>query len=116
MMSKDDAEELVTMMGSANPASIFLMQQLGAHTIPELIRVASPVYVKFGLRNAPDIHPIGMHMEVNAIARTRQRVRRAQLGAEMIRRYAPTLIQSNPGAPGLGVPAPQVLAGSERTE
>src|SRR5581483_10723523 len=25
------------------------------HEIPELIRVASPVYVKFGLRNAPDV-------------------------------------------------------------
>ena len=29
------------------------------HEIPELIRVASPVYVKFGLRNAPDVYPAG---------------------------------------------------------
>src|SRR5204863_347721 len=27
------------------------------HEIPELIRVAAPVYVKFGLRNAPDVYP-----------------------------------------------------------
>jgi hypothetical protein len=27
------------------------------HEIPELIRIAAPVYVKFGLRNAPDVYP-----------------------------------------------------------
>ncbi len=31
------------------------------HEIPELIRVAAPVYVKFGLRNAPDVYPAGTH-------------------------------------------------------
>ena len=29
------------------------------HEIPELIRVAAPVYIKFGLRNAPDVYPAG---------------------------------------------------------
>jgi hypothetical protein len=29
------------------------------HEIPELIRVAAPIYVKFGLRGAPDIYPSG---------------------------------------------------------
>ena len=28
----------------------------------ELIRVAAPVYIKFGLRNAPGIYPVGRHL------------------------------------------------------
>ena len=45
------------------------------YELPELIRVASPVYVKFGLRNAPNLYPYGTHLEQTAIAlesRTRQ--------------------------------------------
>jgi hypothetical protein len=75
------------------------------YEIPELIRVGAPVYVKFGLRNAPNIYPSGGHLEATAIALTRERVRRAKLGAEMIRRYAPDLIASSLGAAGLGIPA-----------
>ncbi|HEX9245576.1 MAG TPA: U32 family peptidase [bacterium] len=83
------------------------------YEIPELIRVASPVYVKFGLRNAPNIYPSGTHLESTAIALTRERVRRAKLGVEMVRRYAPTLVASPCGAAGLGIPvAPKVAARS----
>ncbi len=49
------------------------------YEIPELIRVAAPVYLKFGLRNSPDIYPCGTHIETTAIALSRERVRRAQL-------------------------------------
>jgi hypothetical protein len=49
------------------------------YEIPELIRVAAPVYLKFGLRNSPDIYPCGAHIEPTAIALSRERVRRAQL-------------------------------------
>ena len=28
---------------------------------PDLIRLAAPIYVKLGLRNAPDIYPYGRH-------------------------------------------------------
>jgi hypothetical protein len=75
------------------------------YEIPELIRVASPVYIKFGLRNAPNIYPSGTHLEATAVALTRERVRRARLGMDMIRRYAPELVASRPGAAGLGIPA-----------
>jgi Peptidase family U32 len=78
--------------------------------IPELIRVAAPVYVKFGLRNAPNIYPSGTHLEGTAVALTRERVRRAALGAAMIRRYAPELIASPVGAPGLGIPVAAATA------
>jgi hypothetical protein len=74
------------------------------HEIPELIRVAAPVYVKFGLRNAPDIYPSGTHLEATAVALSRERVRRARLGLELLERsgYEPRC--SEVGAPGLAVP------------
>ncbi len=61
---------------------------------PELIRVAAPIYLKYGLRNSPDIYPCGSHLENTAIALSRERVRRAQIGMEMIRRAAPDAVMS----------------------
>jgi hypothetical protein len=74
------------------------------HEIPELIRIAAPVYVKFGLRNAPDVYPAGTHIEATTVALSRERVRRARLGLELLARsgYEPTM--SELGAPGLAVP------------
>jgi hypothetical protein len=74
------------------------------HEIPELIRVAAPVYVKFGLRNAPDVYPAGTHLEATTVALSRERVRRARLGLELLARsgYEPTT--SELGAVGLAVP------------
>ena len=74
------------------------------HEIPEIIRIASPVYVKFGLRNAPDVYPAGTHIEATTVALSRERVRRARLGVELLARsgYEPTT--SELGAPGLAVP------------
>jgi hypothetical protein len=76
------------------------------HEIPELIRVAAPVYVKFGLRNAPDVDPAGTHLDSTTVALSRERVRRARLGMELLARsgYEPTT--SELGAPGLAVPQP----------
>jgi hypothetical protein len=74
------------------------------HEIPELIRIAAPVYVKFGLRNAPDVYPAGTHLEATTVALSRERVRRARLGLELLARsgYEPTM--SELGADGLAVP------------
>ena len=79
------------------------------HELPELIRVAAPVYVKFGLRNAPDVYPAGTHLEATTVALSRERVRRARLGLELLERsgYEPTT--SELGAAGLALPVP-VLA------
>jgi Peptidase family U32 len=76
------------------------------HEIPELIRVAAPVYVKFGLRNAPDIYPSGSHIEATAIALARERVRRSRLGLELLERSGYEAIRSELGATGLAVPVP----------
>jgi Peptidase family U32 len=74
------------------------------HEIPEIIRIAAPVYVKFGLRNAPDVYPAGTHLEATTIALSRERVRRARLGLELLARSGFEPATSELGAPGLAVP------------
>ncbi len=75
------------------------------HEIAELIRVAAPVYVKFGLRNAPDVYPAGSHLEATTVALSRERVRRARLGLELLARSGYEPVTSELGAAGLAVPA-----------
>ena len=82
--------------------------------IPELIRVAAPVYVKFGLRNAPDVYPSGTHLEPTAVALSRERVRRARLGLELLERSGQEASRSELGAAGLAIPMPQGLAVQDR--
>jgi hypothetical protein len=67
------------------------------HEIYEIIRVAAPVYLKFGLRNAPDIYPAGAHLASTVIASTRERVRRARLGLDELGRSPFTLPMSPTG-------------------
>jgi hypothetical protein len=73
--------------------------------IVEIVRVAAPVYVKFGLRNAPNIYPTGGHLEGVAVACSRERVRRARIGLDLLARD-PSLVTSARGAEGLAVPHP----------
>jgi Peptidase family U32 len=74
------------------------------HEIPEIIRIAAPVYVKFGLRNAPDVYPAGSHLEATTVALARERVRRARLGLELLARSGYEPATSELGAAGLAVP------------
>jgi Peptidase family U32 len=74
------------------------------HELPELIDIAAPVYVKFGLRNAPDVYPAGTHLEPTTVALTRERVRRARLGMELLQRAGIDESTSEPRAPGLALP------------
>ncbi|MFB4165378.1 U32 family peptidase [Alteribacillus sp. JSM 102045] len=78
------------------------------YDIPEIIRVAAPVYIKFGLRNAPNIYPSGTHLEDTAIKLTKERVRRAKIGLDLLNRYAPDLKTSEKGAAGIALPASKV--------
>ncbi len=75
------------------------------HEIPEIIRIAAPVYLKFGLRNAPDIYPAGTHLAATAVALSRERVRRARLGLDLLQRSGVSAATSEIGAAGLAVPA-----------
>ncbi|KKI92061.1 hypothetical protein WQ54_11510 [Bacillus sp. SA1-12] len=144
-LPEDFVVKVSVQMGSANPVSIKLMQDLGADTynvptaltlpklaairqaidipidlyvevpdnfggflryyeIPEMIRVLAPVYIKFGLRNHPDVYPSGKQWEATNISLVKERVHRASLGVQMIERYYPDAKTSKLGAEGLGVP------------
>jgi hypothetical protein len=72
---------------------------------PELVRVASPVFVKFGLRNAPNIYPSGTHLEATAVALGKERVRRAEIGLAMLERYYPEAQTTEEGTSFPGIPA-----------
>ncbi len=61
------------------------------YEVPEFIRVAAPLYVKLGLRNAPDVYPSGTHVEPTVVRLSRERVRRARLVLDRISQYAPNL-------------------------
>jgi hypothetical protein len=74
------------------------------HELPELVRVAAPVYLKFGLSNAPDVYPAGSHLEATAVALSRERVRRARLGLELLARSGHECTTSVRGATALAVP------------
>ncbi|MDR7304128.1 U32 family peptidase [Haloactinomyces albus] len=77
------------------------------YEIAEIVRVAAPVYVKFGLRNAPNIYPSGTHLTPTAVALGRERVRRARIGLDLLQRYFPDAKDSTLPAAGLAVPQPK---------
>lgn len=57
------------------------------YEIPELVRVAAPVHLKFTVRNAPGIYPSGQHLRDVALRTARERVRRAAIGLAILERY-----------------------------
>jgi hypothetical protein len=74
------------------------------YELPQILRVAAPVYLKFGLRNAPDIYPSGKHIEDLAAKMGRERVHRARIALEIIKEYAPEATMSPLGSADLGIP------------
>jgi len=74
------------------------------YDVPDLIRAASPMYVKLGLRNAPNIYPSGLHLEGLAMNLGRERVRRAELVLRLLAERAPELLE------GRGADRPTDLA------
>lgn len=145
VLPRDMQFKISVMIAAANPASVRLLERLGANTfnlptdltlaqiaairqavdipldiyveapddvggfvrlyeIPEIIRIAAPVYIKCGLRNAPNLYPSGSHIEAAAIALTRERVRRARIGLDLLQRYYPEATTSQLGAEGLALP------------
>jgi len=62
------------------------------YEVPEIVRAAAPVYVKLGLRNAPNIYPSGLHVEDLAVKLGRERVRRAELVLRLLAERAPELV------------------------
>jgi hypothetical protein len=72
----------------------------------DLVRVAAPMYAKFGLRNSRLLYPSGVHLVDEAAIIAREKVHRAFVALEWMARMAPDLVQSKPHAEGLGVPEP----------
>jgi hypothetical protein len=72
--------------------------------IGDLVSAGAPLYAKFGLRNSRALYPAGAHLVDDACAIAREKVHRAAISLEWQRRLHPQLVQSEPGAPGLGVP------------
>lgn len=64
------------------------------YELPELVRVAAPIYVKFTARNTPNLYPSGEHLAQVANSSARERVRRAAIGLAMLQRYYPQAIGS----------------------
>jgi len=78
------------------------------YEVPEIVRAAAPVYVKLGLRNAPNIYPSGLHLEDLAVKLGRERVRRAELVLRLLAERAPDLVESrgDDRPIDLGIPEP----------
>jgi hypothetical protein len=72
--------------------------------IGDLVRVGAPLYAKFGLRNSRPLYPSGEHLVAEACAIAREKVHRAAVALEWLRRLDAELVQSAPGADGLGLP------------
>jgi len=72
----------------------------------DLIAVTAPMYVKFGLRNSRPLYPSGAHLVTEAALIAREKVHRAAVALEWIKRSGLDLVQSGPAAAGLGVPEP----------
>jgi hypothetical protein len=78
------------------------------YDVPEIVRLAAPVYVKLGLRNAPNIYPSGLHVEDLAVKLGRERVRRAELVLRLLAERAPELVEGrgDDTPADLGIPEP----------
>ena len=78
------------------------------YDVPEIVRLAAPVYVKLGLRNAPNIYPSGLHLEDLAVKLGRERVRRAELVLRLLEERAPELVEGrgDDRPADLGIPEP----------
>jgi hypothetical protein len=76
------------------------------HEIADIVRVAAPVYLKFGLRGTTDPYPAGTHLESELVAFARERVRRARLAIDQLARFdeSTRFVMSRHGAEGLAVP------------
>ena len=57
-----------------------------SYLVPDIVRVAAPVHVKLGLRNATSVYPSGLHLEAVAAVQAREKVRRAALVQRLIQR------------------------------
>ncbi|GGR65142.1 hypothetical protein [Streptomyces roseolus] len=64
----------------------------------ELIRRGAPLYLKFGLANAPALYPSGAHLRETVLGTARERVRRGRLVLDLLARHGAGDAMSPPGS------------------
>lgn len=57
------------------------------YEVPELVRIAAPIHLKFTRAAHRGIYPSGGHLAGVVEATARERVRRASIGVAMLERY-----------------------------
>lgn len=70
------------------------------HELPEIVRIAAPVHLKFGLSTESPTDPVGLHLQSTANLQIKERVRLAAIGLETLDR-AGFLGKMSP--PGMGM-------------
>lgn len=76
------------------------------YDVPAIVSLAAPVYVKLGLRNAPNIYPSGLHLEELAVKLGRERVRRAELVQRFLDEAGLVAGRGEDRPSDLGIPEP----------
>lgn len=56
------------------------------YDVPELVRTAAPLHLKFAVRNAASLYPYGRHLRQHLLDTARERVRRAALALQILGR------------------------------
>lgn len=59
------------------------------YDVPEIVRTAAPVHLKFAVRNAASLYPYGRHLRDHLLNTARERVRRAALALQILDRFDP---------------------------
>jgi hypothetical protein len=90
------------MMAPSNIPTLLQLERMGASTVnvPSDMTLAHLAE----LRNSRHLYPSGEHLLGDAIAIAREKIHRAAVSMEWLRRSHPHLTQSQPGAAGLAVP------------
>jgi len=74
------------------------------YEVPEMVRVASPIYLKFSIPLGQNVYPAGRHLLPTMLGYADEEVRQARLSYEHLQRRYPSAVTSERGARGLAVP------------
>jgi hypothetical protein len=68
------------------------------YDVPDLVRAAAPVYLKFAVRNSTSLYPYGAQLRHHLLDTARERVRRASLALQLLERLSPGVPGSSAAA------------------
>ncbi len=145
MIPKEVVWKISVTTGYGNPASVRLLERLGAGTVnvmtdlsisqlasirsairipldvyisvptgyggfvrhydvPDMVRVASPIYLKFSIPLGRNVYPAGKHILSTMLDYADEEVRQARISYEHLQRDYPSAKTSKKGAKGLAIP------------